>query len=206
MARVKPGSLFDGLSGRLGDFVFATGVNGTIVKAAPKARSASKSTASQKAAQARFSMANRFLSRAGRIVRLARGSEEHIAPALTVKNLINEVIGGQYPDHFIAYTRLKVSAGTLTAPKEASIKQIEDRTFAVRWTNRKRLKPAEVIVAMYSPLQECWEIESSSLDSKCMLIEIPGYINDVLECFLFLRYSDGTRVSDSIYLGSVVCA
>src|SRR5690606_1448307 len=153
-------------------------VNGTIIKAAPKARSASKPTVSQKAVRARFSMANRFLSGAGRIVRLARGSEEHITPALTVKNLMNEVIGGQHPDHFIDYTRLKVSAGTLTAPKEASIKQIEDRTFAVRWTNRKRLKPAEVIVAMYSPLQECWEIESSPLDSKCMLIEIPGYIND----------------------------
>ncbi|MFD1629006.1 DUF6266 family protein [Pseudopedobacter beijingensis] len=206
MAKVKPGSLFDGLSGKLGGFVFCTGANGTIVKVAPKVRSVHKPTVSQQAARARFNMANKFLVRAGRLIRLAKGSEENISPALTVKNLMNEVIRGQYPNFFIDYTHLKVSAGTLTTPKAASIKQIEDRIFAVRWGNRKRSRPAEVIVAMYSPLQDCWEIESSPLNSKCMVIEIPRYINEVLECYLFFRYRDGTRVSDSMYLGSVVCA
>jgi len=207
MAKVDPNSLFAGLSGRIGDLVFSTRRNGTFVRSAPLRSAVRKNKPSvmQREARARFALANQFVTRAGKIIRLGCGNSNGSPHALAIKNLMRDAIEGCAPDLYINYNKVMVSQGKLSSPANPVLQILEGRMLEFNWSNRIRKKAAEMVLALFSPKSNYWEAEICGLNyRKSMFFSVPVGMGELLEAYAFMRYSDGSKVSDSIYLGSML--
>lgn len=204
MAKLDPKSLLAGISGRIGDLVFCTGRNGTIVKAAPKRGGQKKvSSVQQQEMRVRFKMATQFVRGAGIVMRFCCTHEGNSENSLLIKNLMNHAICGELPNLYIDYRKLMLSTGKLAKPAGGKVVVNNGRKILLSWTSRKRIKSCELVLAVYSILNNCWEVMTTPLEDKYQQMwEVPEFLGELLECFLFVRNRDGSGVSDSVYLGN----
>lgn len=207
MAKVDPKSLFAGLSGRIGDLVFSTGKNGTFVRAAPARARCSRNPPStmQQEMRARFALASQFVSRAGKIIRLGCGDSSGSPQGLAIKNLIKDAIEGAAPNLTLNFSKVMLSRGKLSKPANPVLQLLNDRRLEFSWSNRIRKKTTEMVLALFSPVNSRWEAEVCALNyRKSLFFNVPTSMGEQLEAYVFMRYCDGSKVSDSIYMGSVV--
>ena len=207
MAKVDPKSMLAGLSGKVGDLVFSTGRNGTFVRAAPSGPGSRKNRPStlQLEMRARFALASQFVTRAGKVIRLGCGDHTGSPHGLAIKNLIKDAIEGTGPNLSINFSKVMVSQGRLSKPDNPVLQLLSNRRLEFSWSNRIRKKTAEMVLALFSPVNHQWETEVCVLNfRKSLFFNVPVALGELLEAYVFMRYSDGSKASDSIYLGSVV--
>lgn len=204
MAKIPPQSLFDGLSGRVGGLLFCSGAYGTIVKAVPT-KSRQKATDKQQEARMRFRLASKFINRFGTILKKSLlYKQQEQTEGFLFKDFMTQAIQGTYPDLYVNFPAVKLSRGNLKLPENTSITVLPKRQVRLSWACKKPGRKAELVLALYSPLEENWCSYSTALVAASSQYAIPEDMGDVLECYVFVRYPEGTKLSDSRYLGSII--
>ena len=210
MAKSDDG-LFDKLSGKIGDVVFASWRGIPYIRSKPSGNPSN--TKAQQEQRSKFGVVVKFVGRilpvinAGFKWRLDEMPERNAAISYLMKNGIR----GKKPEIYIDYPRVKVARGGLPAPKEASAHRVEERLVSVKWKYNQQVTSARkddsVIALAYAPkLQKgVWKIGGDVARSdEAVALKLPeAMAKQELHIYLAFANTTGTDASDSVYLGSL---
>ncbi len=194
-------------SGSIGATVFSSWRDLQVVKSKPKS-SKKPVPPAKKAANGRFGMASRFLSSFRPLLnigyaqhRVGSGDGYHAA----MRQVLTQAIKGAYPNYYIHYPSVRLSAGGLEAA-EATL-ELSDGQFTLRWSEPQdpfNCDPGdEVFVLLFLEAEESFVLSPGGLlrrDGQWSG-DIPGYFSgSALHCWLFFRAANGRRCSETVYL------
>lgn len=125
-----------------------------------------------------------------------------------VSYVVKNAVGGSYPDVEINYSRVLVSRGDLTPPKDV-VATISEHCVTITWTDNSAEGSADAsdlsmpLAYNVSKGQAVFEIAATTRSSKSVALPLPSdWIGDTIQLYLGFITEDGMEVANSVYLGS----
>ncbi len=206
MAIVNNGIL-DGFSGKVGTVVGAT-INGvSILRAKPRRKRNRRSTPGQELVKAKFSMALRFLKSMHSLLLISMEGKKGIDGYRSAFNpIVNEAIGGNYPDLVMDYSKIIIAKGDL--PNGSSPKaELVDGGIQFTWGNSetKNAKASDkAIVVAYAPKYNFTDYTMNALrNDGSITLPVDGEPGEEFHTWIAFISEDGKRLSHSKYLGKL---
>lgn len=210
MAVFKDG-IMGSFKGRVGNVVGYEWRGLSVMRSRPRIKKNRKPTEKQLANRARFNLMQEYLRFRIGFVRkgfslapeLQRMSQFNVAMSYNLSN----AIAGEYPNWYIDYSKVVFSKGDLELPKGISL-ALEKDILRVSWDTEKEGAAADddQAMVMVSGSNDVIGKHSGSLrEDGEELINLVGE-EEGTELFVHIAFisDDRSRVSDSLYLGSVV--
>lgn len=201
---INEGTPDECLSGRIGNIIIVQRKNGPFIRMRPKKHQVSKSEQSQRARH-RFAMAVSFMKNAAHIVRLGVWPKPTNAISQATSELLKHALAEDKGEYFIDYTRVLLSKGTVEVPDGIRIHSLPSGEVVLNYQPpRGKGMVKELIVALYNPIAGFWDLIKGPWPGNGRFCFKPAAF-DVLEAYAFLRHTDGSDASLSVYLGPIAC-
>ena len=207
MGKIRKGVL-GGFSGKVGTVIGSSWNGISYMRGLPQHFNDAK-TPKQLQQRAKFNKAMEFLKPIKEFIRVGyktyavKKSAFNAAVSYMVKN----AVGGSYPDIEINYSRVFVSRGDLTPPKDVAA-TISERCVTITWSDNSAEGSADA-TDLSMPLsynvskgQTVFEITASTRSSQSVALPLPSdWIGDTIHLYLGFISEDGMEVANSVYLG-----
>lgn len=213
MAIINQGIL-GGLSGKIGNVIGGTWKGIDYLRIKPSSV-ANPKTEGQVDQRSKFSTVLRFLQPMTDFVRVGfklyanRMTQFNAAMSYNLHNGVT----GAYPNYSIDYANALVSRGNLTGVSNGASSSPAPATVDITWTDNSGSGGAMVtdqsLILIYNPSKKesisttAGPARSTGTESIALP---PEYTGDNVEVFLGFVSEDGSKVSNSSYLGSVLVA
>lgn len=209
MATFKNG-INGSFKGRVGNVVGYEWRGKWVMRSMPKVNKNRKPTEKQEANRARFRLMHKYLSPRVDFFRkgfsltpeVSRMSPYNAGMSYNLSNAIT----GEYPDFGIDYSKIVFARGDLALPRDISVRQ-EGEELRIFWsTEEGDASLDDQAMIMISGVEDLFGKHSGNLRSEgtesISLEDVPK----ATEIFVHIAFisDDRQRVSDSLYLGSVV--
>lgn len=213
MGKISQGIL-GGFSGKVGNVVGGKwkGVDYMRVKAS---NVTNPKTEGQLAQRGKFQTVLGFLQpniefvKAGFKNEASKMTEFNCAMSYNLKNAVT----GDHPDYSIDYSKALLSKGTLATAAGTAIASTESGKVNFTWSDNSTDYNAngtdKAMLLVYIPtLQQAIAVTDGEARTVGSIdINLPAnFVGQSVECFIAFKTADGTKVSNSVYIGSVVVA
>lgn len=205
MAILGKDSLLFGASGRIGDMIYCSNGERTIIRNAPVKKSGYRESEHMKVQRLKFSFASQFIANAAAVFRLGfsfiTGWNSRAMAAL-----MNNALQLKDGNIVVDFSRLVLSAGTLNVRTKPAL-EIGKAGAHLRWNCRpadKNKNKHELVAVLYRHDSNRWEIFSAPKSDKLLQISLP-LPSDGAACegYFFFRDTLSGEVSKSTYLGQI---
>jgi len=218
MATYKQGVHGD-FSGRVGNIVGSSWKGRSVMKIRP-AKVNNPRTLAQQANRGRFSLMGRFLSTQSRLIRIGWNAVAQNTTAFNEAMRYNlaEAIGGEHPNLFIDFSKVKLSHGQLPVPANLQVTAASAQNLNLVWENNSNQPLANgsdlLMVGLFD--QESGEgytfAGGFTREQESAQLTLPdNWKNRTVEVFVFIVSTLGIgslnsteHISPTIYGGSVV--
>lgn len=204
--------ILGGFSGKVGSVV-GTFVNGeAVIKSLPENRSKGATTPQQELQRQKVIAVAKFLKPILRYIQASfqndaiEQSEYNAAFAFNVKDAIS-VSGGKPA---IVFASARVAHGNLPAKVHDATAVVAPGSITYRWTNNDIVYSADAsdimlpLIYNTNKMQAIFDLSSfSRMDEQLILQTPPDWAGDSVAAFLAIAKADHSRVSNSIYLGTI---
>ena len=128
---------------------------------------------------------------------------------------LNHAVTGAYPDFTIDYPHALVSHGQLNGAIGTGVASANPAVVDFTWEDNsgpgmskaKTTDKALLLVYNASKGIAIYDLEGASRDTGAQSLEVPAdFSGDEVQTFMAFISEDGSQVSDSVYVGSVVVA
>ncbi|MBU4539238.1 MAG: DUF6266 family protein [Weeksellaceae bacterium] len=213
MGKIRQGIL-GGLSGKVGNVIGANWKGIDYLRIKPSSV-ANPRTPGQVDQRSKFSTVLRFLQPMTDFLKV---TFRQYASGMTQFNAamsynLNNAITGVYPNFAIDYPNALVSRGNLTTPADGAAVSTTAAELDITWTNNSGTGSAmatdkALIVAINAVRGEAvFTTAGPARSAGSALLNLPvEYSGENLEVYLGFISEDGSKVSNSVYLGSVSIA
>jgi len=199
--------------GRVGNVVGYRWRGKFVMRTVPKTKKRRKSTDKQLASRARLSLMQAYLQ--PRIEFIRKGFS--LAPELNKMSAFNAAmsynlknsISGDYPEFKIDYSKVVFSRGDLELPEDIKMSQ-EGEGLCLSWSTEEKGNASydDQVMIMLSGIKDVYGSHSGNQRYVGKeIISLEG-VTPGIELFVHIAFisDDRQRVSDSLYLGSVIVA
>ena len=213
MGKIKQGIL-GGLSGKVGNVIGANWKGIDYLRIKPSSV-ANPRTPGQVDQRSKFSTVLRFLQPMTDFLKV---TFRQYASGMTQFNAamsynLNNAVTGVFPDFAIDYPNALVSRGNLTTPADGAATSTTAAELDLTWTDNSGTGSAmatdkALIVAINAVRGEAvFTTAGPARSAGSALLNLPvEYSGENLEVYLGFISEDGSKVSNSVYLGSVSIA
>jgi hypothetical protein len=218
MATYKQGVHGD-FSGRVGNIVGSSWKGRSVMKIRP-AKVNNPRTPAQQANRGRFSLMGRFLSTQSRLIRIGWNAVAQNTTAFNEAMRFNlaEAIGGEHPDQFIDFSKIKLSSGQLPVPANLQAAGASAQSLNLTWENNSGQELANgsdlLMVGLYNQdSEEGYTLTGNfTREQEAALIALPdNWKNRTVEVFVFMvstlgigSLNSAEYISPTVYAGNVV--
>ena len=218
MATYKQGVHGD-FSGRVGNIVGSSWKGRSVMKIRP-AKVNNPRTPAQQRNRGKFALMGRFLSTQIRLVRIGWNAVAQNTSAFNEAMRYNlaEAIGGEHPDQFIDFSKVKLSRGQLPVPANLQVSAASAQSLNLSWENNSNQSLANGSDLLMAGLYDQESGEGYTLtgnftrEQEAALITLPdNWKNRTVEVFVFMVSTLGIGslnsteyISSTVYGGSVV--
>jgi len=215
MARVISNSILDcRLTGSIGDKVFYI-VNGKqYMKAKPIKgdRVARPQTSIQLDRQARFALMIKFMNPLRGFLKEGFKSKPGTKTPYSAAFAYNyhHALTGTFPDIGIDYSKVMVSRGPASMAMNPAVSSLPEGKLEFSWKDNSHDYEEggdKVMILVYNPSkqQAVSVIKGNYRISQSQMMALPSaFIGDEVHCWMAFHQSRQSRMSDSVYVGSVV--
>jgi hypothetical protein len=119
-------------------------------------------------------------------------------------------VTGVYPDYEIDYAKALVSRGNLAGAVDASASSTGPNQLTLSWNDNSGIGNAQAtdqaLVVAYNASKKDVAFKNSDVraDATSVLSMPAGYSGDTVQVYLGFVSADGSRIANSVFLGSVV--
>jgi hypothetical protein len=206
MARVTEG-LFQGVHGKLGNFVFRRMNGKTFLSKRPVFRKR-KPTERELFSRKKFAFMTKFMKP---LNHLFRSIHKHPVNGKSGFNLAisynyDETIIGERPPFQVNYSKIVFSRGSLQLPEIILAASLLPDTISFIWTCDNPFSQNEkAFIAIYCEELDVWrfDIDNANLQDCMQTMDLPGFNGKPVHTYIGFISSDGHKVSDSCYTGMV---
>jgi len=215
MAIVKPGHVGD-FTGKIGRVVVAKFRDLIVGRSAPSP-STKPPTLKQLNQQMKFGLVTAFFSRMSKVTSTRYVSKGNLGGLnAAVRDNIDNVITGAYPNYQLDYTKIQVTKGNgdVVGGSNPSLTVLPQAQVTVNWTMQTRqglpldADPKDLVtLALYNVTKKKTMVffdtaERSELTVTC---DLPfSFVGDQCHIYLYFTSVDGKNISDSEHVGSFV--
>jgi hypothetical protein len=217
MAKIKIGAL-GGFKGRVGNLVGSRWKGQSIMRARPESVSNPR-TDLQQNVRTRFALMGHFLSTQRALVRIgwrAMASETTPHNEAMRYNLAN-AIGGEYPDLFIDFSKVKLSEGELYVPTGLQVSAASAKSLNLSWQHEQGTNKGGnddlLMIGIYDAesAQGFTQLGGATRQQQTVVITLPdNWIGRTVEVFVFMVSSMAlsdlnnlAHISQTMYGGSI---
>lgn len=213
MGKINQGIL-GGVSGQVGNVIGGTWKGIDYLRIKPSSV-ANPKTEGQVDQRSKFSTVLRFLQPMTDFLRTGFKLYAHKMTQFNAAmsyNLFNGITG-TYPNYTIDYANALVSRGNLKVAAEGAVTSTTPETVDITWTDNSgsgsALATDKALIALLNPVrgEAVYTTAGPERSIGTATIPVPSeYTGEDLEAFLGFVSEDGTKVANSVYLGSVTVA
>ena len=215
MGKISQGVL-GGFSGKVGNVVGGSwkGIDYMRIKPASVANPRTQGQVDQRS---KFSVVLNFLQPMSEFLRvgfkLYTNKMSQFNSAMSYN--LNHAVTGAYPDFTIDYPNALVSHGQLNGAIGTGVASANPAVVDFTWEDNsgpgmskaKTTDKALLLVYNASKGIAIYDLEGASRDTGAQSLEVPAdFSGDEVQTFMAFISEDGSQVSDSVYVGSVVVA
>lgn len=213
MGKINQGIL-GGVSGQVGNVIGGTwkGIDYLRIKPSSVANPRTEGQVDQRS---KFSTVLRFLQPMTDFLRTGFKLYAHKMTQFNAAmsyNLFNGITG-TYPNYTIDYANALVSRGNLKVAADGAVTSTTPETVDITWTDNSgsgsALATDKALIALLNPVrgEAVYTTAGPERSIGTATIPVPSeYTGEDLEAFLGFVSEDGTKVANSVYLGSVTVA
>lgn len=213
MGRISQG-VYGGLSGKTGNLIGGSWKGITYLRIKPSSV-ANPRTEGQLAQRLRFTTALQFLQPLRDFVDI--GYKQYAVKMSgfnkAMSTVLKEAIIGVYPAYEIEYDSALLSRGSLPPAINVNASSSAPGEVTVTWDDNSLNGTAsptdKSMIALYNPLQNeaVTLFDGATRDFGEQALTVPNnYSGNQLEAYISFQSADGSSVSNSLYIGSVVVA
>lgn len=213
MGKINKQSLLfpTGVSGKLGNLIFASWKGKPYVRSLPKKRT-TPLTEKELAQRARFALVNKCLQPAKQLIALGfkapnlRMTEHNCAVSYALKN----AVAGEYPDYYIDFGNLLLAKGILHEALNVCANSLGNESIRFAWTDNSYAQPgadrdmAILIALCENPAVCIYTVGDARRGSGYGLLAVKGLAGKKVHTYMSFIETDGRRMADSIYTGEVL--
>lgn len=213
MGKINQGIL-GGVSGQVGNVIGGTWKGIDYLRIKPSSV-ANPKTEGQVDQRSKFSTVLRFLQPMTDFLRTGFKLYAHKMTQFNAAmsyNLFNGITG-TYPNYTIDYANALVSRGNLKVAADGAVTSTTPETVDITWTDNSgsgsALATDKALIALLNPVrgEAVYTTAGPERSIGTATIPVPSeYTGEDLEAFLGFVSEDGTKVANSVYLGSVTVA
>jgi len=218
MARFKNGAL-GGFKGRVGNIVGSKWKGQSIMRARPDGVSNPR-TDLQQNTRMRFALMGHFLSTQRALVRI--GFRTVVSNTTThneaMRYNLAYAIGGEFPDLFIDFSKVKLSFGDLPVLEDLEVSAASSKSLNLNWVNNAGNGNAGADDLLVLGVYDVESGQGFSLlgaytrKQETALVKLPdNWIGRTVEVFVFMVsglalsvLNDNAHISDTTYKGSIL--
>jgi hypothetical protein len=201
-------------SGKVGPVVGSKWKDRDVVRARPR-KSKKKAKPEVIAQRARFSLASKFLTATGDLLKL---TFPEFSARMTARNsalavIIKEAISGEYPDFKLHYDRIKVARGSVAGPWNAKAASTEAGKLQFNWLDNSDIGTSSkaddkaVLVAYCPEVDTCIFSDKIARRSDATgVLQVDFFKGKEAHTWIAFMDVKGKRSSDSVYTGTFAIA
>jgi hypothetical protein len=196
-------------SGKVGAVVGYVSRGKAIMRGLPDVKKSRKPSLPQRQQRTKFSLMNKFL---GPIIPFLNETKKTVDIDLTGYNKafsynVKNAITGTYPDLIIDYSMVLLSRGDLPNVKLPQAESQLSGQITLEWTDNSRTGLSgpddKAFLAVYCPEINQWkcELNLTERSASSYIFNVASCTGRTVHIYLGFISSDGTEVSDSLYVG-----
>ena len=202
-------STFGKIAGAVGEGVGSSWRGIKVIRSLPT-KSGKPATALQLAVYARLALSAAYLSPIKDILNIGFGDKKLkkiTGYNAAVRAFLDEAITGNYPDHGVDLSKIRMSKGALETA-EVSMRPLENNivlSWPVDITNVRSFVDDKMIFVIFNENKNTYKLNNSfTRNDGEISIPFPGKPNDLLHIWSFCAKRDEKMVSNSVYLGTII--
>src|SRR5690554_4579576 len=189
-----------GIKGKLGNVSFYVDKHGRqIVRAIIKAKD--PKTPKQLAQRAKFALVNKSLSPLSTAIRVANNGDSTVYRKFIGK-VYKEAVVGEYPNFTLDYSKIEISNGQLSLPKDFIVHaNIDSNILAISWEPGNSNDIVNIVCFNEADTNNSAYLERTKGSAGKATIELPyAWDSAVTHCWVYLSSRDFKSKSDSFYI------